>query len=70
MSQGGNLGGWVVDTCIVIDVLRKDPLHGMAVPACLMNFLPRGLSCVPCVLLNSRLHFWVTFIDNIISWIP
>ena len=42
-----SLGGWVVDTCIVIDVLRKDPLHGVASARLLNELSSEGLVLCP-----------------------
>jgi len=38
---------WVVDTCIVIDVLRKDPLHGNASALMLNELSSEGLILCP-----------------------
>ncbi|MGB0679755.1 MAG: type II toxin-antitoxin system VapC family toxin [Polyangiales bacterium] len=38
---------WVVDTCILIDILDADPTHGKQSAACLTQILPDGLALSP-----------------------
>ncbi len=38
---------WVVDTCVIIDVLDGDPAHGKASAACLQDNLAEGLVLSP-----------------------
>lgn len=38
---------WVVDTCVLIDVLENDPLFGMKSAICLQSKLVDGLAIAP-----------------------
>jgi hypothetical protein len=38
---------WVVDTCIVIDVLENDPAFGRASAALLDRMAPEGIALCP-----------------------
>jgi hypothetical protein len=38
---------WVVDTCVVIDVLENDPEFGLASATSLQRLLPQGLAISP-----------------------
>ena len=38
---------WVVDTCVLLDILEDDPEFGRASAACLKRYLARGLSACP-----------------------
>ncbi len=38
---------WVVDTCVLVDVLDNDPAFGEASAACLDRHLPDGISVCP-----------------------
>lgn len=38
---------WVIDTCVVIDVLENDPAHGLASARLLQRLLPGGLVVAP-----------------------
>ncbi len=38
---------WVVDTCVVIDVLEADPHFGRPSAVCLQQLLPSGLTICP-----------------------
>ncbi len=39
--------GWIVDTCVLIDVLDEDPRYGKASAVTLQELLPQGLAVSP-----------------------
>ena len=43
---------WVVDTCVLLDILEDDPEFGAASARCLENHLPDGLVACPVTLLE------------------
>ncbi|BET65680.1 hypothetical protein ASA1KI_05980 [Opitutales bacterium ASA1] len=48
---------WVVDTCVVIDVLDGDPQFGPTSAACLQKLLPSGLTLCPVTMVELAAAF-------------
>lgn len=48
---------WVVDTCVVIDVLEGDPKFGHASAALLQKLLPAGLTLCPVTMVELGAAF-------------
>ncbi len=48
---------WVVDTCVVIDVLENDPEFGLASAKLLQRLLPQGLCVCPVTMVELGAAF-------------
>jgi len=48
---------WIVDTCVVLDVLEKDPLFGVASATLLQRLLPQGLAVSPVTMVELSAAF-------------
>jgi len=48
---------WIVDTCVVIDVLENDPEFGMASARVLQRLLPQGLGISPVTMVELSAAF-------------
>jgi predicted nucleic acid-binding protein len=46
-QRGSDLMAWVVDTCLILDVLDADPEHGVASAEMLDRYASRGLVVCP-----------------------
>jgi len=43
---------WVVDTCVLIDILEEDPEFGLSSALCLRNYLSAGLTVSPVTMIE------------------
>lgn len=48
---------WVIDTCIVLDILENDPEFGRASAQLLQKLLPQGLSISPITMVELSVVF-------------
>lgn len=48
---------WIVDTCVVIDVLEADPLFGESSARSLQTLLPEGLAVCPVTMVELAAAF-------------
>jgi len=48
---------WIVDTCVVLDVLENDPVFGVASATLLQRLLPQGLAVSPVTMVELSAAF-------------
>jgi len=49
---------WVVDTCVLIDILENDPTYGHASALCLSDYLSEGLLIAPVSMIELSPAFY------------